>query len=263
MEFCEILGVNIAVTNMKSTVKFIEENLENIKGKYICISNVHTTVMSYKNEKYRKVQNNSVISLPDGKPLSTYSRKIGYKNAERVTGPDLMDELFKISEIKGYKHYFYGSTKETLELMSSALKKKYPKLNVMGMYSPPFSDTIKVEDDEIINKINELEPDFLWVGLGAPKQETWMYLNQNKINAVMIGVGAGFDYFAGKIKRAPVWMQNHSLEWLYRLMQDPKRLFKRYFETNKDFLLLTKFGKYKPKKIQKEYQNRWLKEKTY
>lgn len=241
MDFCNILGVNIAVTNLNETTGYIEENLEELKGNYICISNVHTTVTAYEDEEYRKIQNGGALALPDGKPLSIVSKKRGFKNAERVTGPDLMGELFKESEEKGYKHYFYGSTQETLELLKIKLKEKYPKLNIVGMYSPPFKLEVSLENDDILNEINSENVDFLWVGLGAPKQEKWMHIHKNKVNAIMIGVGAGFDYYAERIKRAPIWMQKCSLEWLYRLTQDPKRLFKRYITTNIRFIYLIIF----------------------
>lgn len=237
METCNILGVNIAVTNMKDTVDYIEKNLDELKGNYICVSNVHTTVMAYEEEAYRKVQNEGVLALPDGGPLSAVSRKRGFKNAERVTGPDLMGELFRISEEKEYKHYFYGSTDETLNIMEKKLKEKYPKLKIVGLYSPPFKKEISIELPQKIQEINNVNADFFWVGLGAPKQEIWMNLHKNKINSIMIGVGAGFDYYAEKIDRAPKWMQQNNLEWLYRLKQDPKRLLKRYLYTNTKFIL--------------------------
>lgn len=238
MDFCNILGINVAVTNMKETVNYIEENLDKLKGKYICITNVHTTVMAYEDEKYKNIQNNAALILPDGNPLSSLSRRRGFKEAKRVTGPDLMHEIFKISEEMGYKHYFYGSTEETLKLLNTKLLEKYPKLNILGMYSPPFKSNVELENEEKLNEINKLNADFIWIGLGAPKQEKWMSLHENKVNGLMIGVGAGFDYFADKIKRAPKWMQKYSLEWLYRLIQEPRRLFMRYFITNSKFIYL-------------------------
>lgn len=239
MKFCNILGLNVAVTNMKETVNYIEKNIGELKGKYICITNVHTTVMAYEDEKYKDIQNNAALILPDGNPLSSLSRRKGFKEAERVTGPDLMGEIFKLSEDKGYKHYFYGSTEETLKQLNVKLLEKYPNIKIVGMYSPPFKQNVELESEEKLNEINKLNPDFLWIGLGAPKQEIWMSLHENNINGLMIGVGAGFDYFADKIKRAPKWMQRCSLEWLYRLMQEPRRLFKRYFITNSKFIYLS------------------------
>ena len=178
----------------------------------------------------------AVMALPDGSPLSIVSRRRGFKEAERVTGPDLMGEIFKISEKRGYKHYFYGSTQEILDELKIKLSLKYPKLNIVGMYSPPFRELDVAEDNEVIKNINESNADFVWVGLGAPKQEIWMNKHRNKVGSIMIGVGAGFDYYAGRIKRAPILMQRLSLEWLFRLIQDPKRLFKRYFNTNIKFI---------------------------
>ncbi|WP_143315769.1 WecB/TagA/CpsF family glycosyltransferase [Clostridium sp. HBUAS56017] len=237
MKVCNILGVNINVINMKDTVSYIEENLNELKGNYICVSNVHTTVMAYEDEKYRNIQNSGAMALPDGGPLSVVSRRYGFEEAERVTGPDLMEKIFEASEEYGYTNYFYGSTEETLKELKIKLGEKYPNLKIVGMYSPPFRKLSDEEDKRDIENINKSKADFLWVGLGAPKQEIWMYEHRDKVNSLMIGVGAGFDYHGGKIKRAPMWMQKFSLEWLYRLLQDPKRLFFRYLNTNLKFII--------------------------
>ena len=243
LQHCEILKTNINVTNMSDTIKYIGEHLDDLRGKYICVSNVHTTVMSYENEEYRKIQNSAAMALPDGAPLSSYSRRKGYKQAQRVTGPDLMLELFAISKEKGYRHYFYGATEETLQSMREVLERDYPGIEIAGMYAPPFRTLTPQEDAQIVAKINESRPDFIWIGLGAPKQEEWMYQHMGQLQGVLIGVGAGFDYLAGYIKRAPRWMQRMSLEWLYRLLQDPKRLWRRYFTSNVKFICLTRMDK--------------------
>jgi len=233
----DIFGVHVAVTDMSKALAFLEDNLDELRGKYICVSNVHTTVMAHEDEGYRKIQNEAAMVLPDGKPLSVLERKQGgFQEAEKVSGPDLMPEVFKISEEKGYRHFFYGSTERTLSLLKNNLKKKYPWLQIAGMYAPPFRRMTKAEDEEAVQKINMAAPDFLWVGLGAPKQEIWMSAHKDKISAVMIGVGAGFDFHAGVVKRAPVWMQKRGLEWLYRLFQDTKRLWRRYVVTNSKFI---------------------------
>ena len=235
-----ILGVNISVTNMQDTILEIANHLDSWKGKYICISNVHTTVMAHDNEKYRNVQNGAVLSLPDGGPLSSYSRKHGMDNAERVTGPDLMQEILRNSSKYGWKHFFYGSSQKTLNKLKEVIEDRYPGAQVVGTISPPFRDLTPEEDREYVHEINESGADFLWVGLGAPKQENYMAAHKDMINALMIGVGAAFDYESGNIKRAPMWMQKRNLEWLYRLMQDPKRLLKRYIVTNIKYLWLTR-----------------------
>ncbi len=236
LQYCEILKTNINVTNMQDTLAYIGARIDALRGSYICVSNVHTTVMSYESEHYRTVQNSAAMALPDGGPLSKYSRFAGFRNAERVTGPDLMVELFRISAQKGYRHFFYGSTQETLDDMRTALRRDYPGIVVAGMYAPPFRPLTEEEDQKIIALINDARPDFIWVGLGAPKQEEWMYDHRGALNAVSVGVGAGFDYLAGHIRRAPRIMQVLCLEWLYRLLQDPKRLWKRYVTTNVKFL---------------------------
>lgn len=239
LRHCEILKTKINVTNMQDTLAYINAHIEELRGKYICVSNVHTTVMAYENESYREIQNNAAMALPDGAPLSNYSRKKGFKDARRVTGPDLMVELFRISPERKYRHFFYGSTQKTLDKMREVIERDYPDMQIAGMYSPPFRKLTEQEDEAVIKLIKEAKPDFIWVGLGAPKQEEWMYEHQGKINGVMIGVGAGFDYLAGYIKRAPMWMQKISMEWFFRLIQDPMRLWRRYITTNVKFIRFT------------------------
>ena len=200
---------------------------------------MHTTITAYEDPDYCAVQNGGIMAIPDGGPLSTVGRKRGYNNMKRTTGPSLMEEIFKITAEKGYRHFFYGSKQETLDLLEEKLNENYPGIQIVGMYSPPFRPLTQDEDAAVIQMINKVNPDFVWVGLGAPKQENWMANHQGKIDGLMIGVGAGFDYFAGNIQRAPEWMQKYNLEWLYRLIQDPKRLFKRYLITNTKFIYYT------------------------
>lgn len=234
-----ILGVNIAVTNMQETVSLIVSQTDRLKGKFICLSNVHTTVMSDKNEEYKKIQNAAFLALPDGSPLALVQRLRGYRGAEQVAGPDLMPALWKATEHTDISHYFYGSSQETIEALEKNLRKKYPGLKIAGMEAPPFRPLTKEEDEEAVKRMNDSGAAIVWIGLGAPKQEKWMYEHRETVNALMLGVGAGFDFHAGTVKRAPGWMRNHYLEWLYRLIQDPKRLWKRYVETNGKFLLLS------------------------
>lgn len=234
-----ILGVNIAITNMQDTVKLIVEQIDELQGNFICLSNVHTTVMSQKDEEYRNIQNSAFLALPDGSPLSLVQRLRGYRMAEQVAGPDLMAELWKATENTEISHYFYGSTPETIEALEKNLKKEYPGIKIAGMEAPPFRPLTEVEDAEAVARINQSGAAIVWVGLGAPKQEKWMYEHRGKVNALMLGVGAGFDFHAGTVKRAPAWMRKHYLEWLYRLIQDPKRLWKRYVQTNGKFLLIS------------------------
>ncbi len=147
-----------------------------------------------------------------------------------------MPAILDLSQETGYRHYFYGSTDATLTALRAALLRRYPKLQIAGMYSPPFRELTKEEDEEIVRRINDSGADFVWVALGAPKQEWWMYEHRHRVKAVMLGVGAAFDFTAGTVKRAPMWMQRLCLEWVFRILRDPKRMLPRYLNTNFAFL---------------------------
>ncbi len=151
-----------------------------------------------------------------------------------------MKEMFLATQDGSLKHYFYGASEETIALLKERLASDYPGMQVVGLYSPPFRPLTPEEDAEMIAKINASGADVIWIGLGAPKQENWMAAHAGKFSGVMLGVGAGFNFHAGNIKRAPKWIQKLSLEWLYRLFQDPKRLFKRYLITNTKWLWYTR-----------------------
>lgn len=150
---CNIMGVNIAAINMEWLLEYLDKNLDDIKGDYICVSNVHTTVTSYEHPSYCSIQNGGLMAIPDGGPLSSVGRKRGYQNMERTTGPSLMGEIFKISAEKGYRHYFYGSTEETLELLYKKLNENYPGIQIAGMYSPPFRSM--TEEEEQLNTLDK------------------------------------------------------------------------------------------------------------
>lgn len=233
---CKIMGVDIAALDMQELVSIINNNYRELSGNYICVSNVHTVVTSFENEDYRNIQNCAAMAIPDGGPLSFVGRKRGFKNMRRTTGPDLMDKIFSDVSLKSCKHLFFGSTEKTLEKMRENILKRYPWLNIVDMISPPFGAVSEEKEKEYVDRINNANADFIWVGLGAPKQEVWMFNHKSLVHGLMIGVGAGFDYYAGNIKRAPKWMQKMCLEWLYRLFQNPKRLFKRYLHTNPKFI---------------------------
>lgn len=233
---CNILGVNIAAINMEWLKAFTNKHIKELSGEYLCVSNVHTTVTAWEDPEYRDIQNGGVMAVPDGVPLVWVSHWRGFKQTERTDGPRYMVEMLKESVKLGYRHFFYGSTQETLNKMRAVLDRDYPEVQVVGMYSPPFRSLTEEEDEAIIQMINETKADFVWVGLGAPKQEIFMAAHRGKINGFMVGIGAGFDYLAENIKRAPMWMQKCSLEWFYRMLQDPKRLFWRYVRTNAIFV---------------------------
>ena len=231
----DVFGIRYAIARTEEAVYHVLAHLKELSGKYICFSNVHTSVMGRENPEYRDVLNNSAFTFPDGTPIAKLQQKAGYVGAERVAGPDFMEHMFKDTADGSVSHYFYGASQETLDALKDNLLKKYPGIDIRGMYSPPFRPLTEEEDNEDVERINASGADIVWIGLGAPKQEKWMLAHKDRVKGVMMGVGAGFDFHGGTIKRAPVWIQKVGLEWLFRLFQDPGRLFKRYFVTNTKF----------------------------
>ena len=230
-----IIGVPISAVNMDSCINNIFEDVESTRGKYICVSNVHTTVMAHDDPSYFKVQAESFMSVPDGKPLSVIGRK-QFPEMDRVTGPDLMRRVFLESKERKLRHFFYGNTEENLEKLISVLKRDWPWLDICGYEPSVFRDMSSEEEEELAQRINSTNPDFVWVALGAPRQELFCNRNVSRINGLMIGVGGAFNILSGLIPEAPQWMQRLSLEWFYRFLQEPKRLFKRYTVTNFKFI---------------------------
>jgi N-acetylglucosaminyldiphosphoundecaprenol N-acetyl-beta-D-mannosaminyltransferase len=202
----------------------------------ICVANVHMFVEAHKDENFLKIIKAASMVTPDGKPLAWALQLLyGIKQA-RVAGMDLLPDLLNKMEKEHLSVYFYGGSQTMLDNTLAYVQHKYPALRVAGSYSPPFRAISLQEEADVINRINLVKPQVVFVVLGCPKQEKWMASVKGKINAVMIGVGGALPVMIGLQKRAPVWMQNAGLEWLYRLMQEPGRLFKRYAITNSIFI---------------------------
>ena len=237
MRKLKILCTNISI--LKSYEETYENLIKSLKStSYVTVNNVHTIVLAVKNKNYREALNNSILSLPDGRPLSIVARLKGVKNISRIFGPSFMEKALEWGQEDGLKHFFFGSSEKTLNEMIKNIKIRYPKALVAGAFSPPFKERFSDEENEFFIKLmNDSGADIFWIGLGAPKQELWMYDNYKNLNrGVMIGIGAGFDYLAGRIKHAPQWMKNFALEWLYRFIQEPARLWRRYLINNTLFL---------------------------
>jgi exopolysaccharide biosynthesis WecB/TagA/CpsF family protein len=227
-----VFGIDYSIASPQGAVSHVLSHVKELSGKYICFSNVHTTVMAKENADYCKILNESAFTFPDGNPIARTERRAGYSNARRIAGPDFMENVFKRTMDGSVTHYFYGSSQRTLDNLKRELEARYPGIVIKGMYSPPFRKLTPEEDAEIVEMINAAEADIVWIGLGAPKQERWMRAHMDQIHGVMMGVGAGFDFHARTIRRAPVWIQVIGFEWLFRLFQDPTRLFRRYLVTN-------------------------------
>lgn len=234
----DVIGVPISAVTLESALSFVAENIELLRGEYVCASNVHTTVMAHEDTRYLKVQSESILSLPDGKPLSVVGRKNASCPMEKTTGTHFMQNIFTDSRFAGRKHYFYGTANDDLEKMIVKVRQDYPQLNICGCEPSIFRELSDSEVDELAQRINDSQADFIWVAIGAPRQELLMHRLKGKVNGLMTGVGGAFNILAGKVNDAPMWMQNAGLEWLYRLCKEPRRLFKRYFVTNTKFVLL-------------------------
>ena len=241
-ERVKIIGVPISALNMDQTLALLTDNLEDAKRSYICVSNVHTTVMAHEDPDYWRVQAGSFLTLPDGKPLSVVGRHKGYPQMEQVRGVELMERLFTDSRFFGKHHYFYGNRKENLETLIAVLKQEHPQLSIVGYEPSVFRELSDVEYEQLAQRVRDSGADFLWVGLGAPRQEIFCARLQGMTGAVPIGVGGAFNVLAHIVPDAPAWMRKLSLEWFYRFIKEPRRLFKRYFVTNGKFLwyLLTR-----------------------
>ena len=238
-ECFDILGVHIDVTNLEKASRTIGEWIDRRQKAYVCIAPVSTIMDCQRDSSYRDVVNNSQMTTPDGMPLVWLGKLKGKKDISRTYGPDLLQTLCELSEAKGYRHYFYGGNEKTNLLLIHRLKERFPHLNIAGSWAPPFRETGEREEESVLKKINDAQPDILWVGLGSPKQDFWMAQHRDPLNVpVMIGVGAAFDFLAGVKRQAPRWIQSAGLEWLFRLGCEPRRLWKRYLIGNTLFVYL-------------------------
>ncbi|OAI28342.1 hypothetical protein A1355_01280 [Methylomonas koyamae] len=231
-----ILGVTFPVLGYEDTLKIFQEWVLADIPHQVCIANVHTVVSCRADAELRHITNNSMATM-DGLPLVWYAKYVNNVDATRVCGPDLMLKCLDVGQARGWKHYFLGGRNEVLEELVFRTRQQFPRAELVGHYSPPFRPLSPEEDQVLVDRINQSGADFLWVGLGAPKQEKWIAAHLDRIKVpVQLGVGAAFDFHSGYIRRAPIWMQRSGLEWVYRVIKD-KRLVKRYLTTNPRFLM--------------------------
>jgi N-acetylglucosaminyldiphosphoundecaprenol N-acetyl-beta-D-mannosaminyltransferase len=207
------------------------------ESRYVVLANVHVVVTASTEPDFGAVVAAADMATPDGAPVAWMLRKLGHAGQGRVSGPDLTWALLGRCEAENLPVYFFGSSRETLGLLAQRIVAAFPQLNVVGFEAPPFRPITAEEDAESVERINTSGAGLVFVGLGCPKQEHWMLAHRGRINAVMLGVGAAFDFHAGTVSRAPVWMRDNGLEWLHRLASEPRRLWKRYLVTNTLFVL--------------------------
>ena len=234
---CFVLGTPIDTLTWDATLDRLFAWGRGRESRYVCICNVHSVVTATQDTEFGRVVNQADMVTPDGAPVAWMLRRLGSAGQQRINGPDLMWRYCEQAQTRDEAIFFYGSTEQTLVKLKARLLAAFPGLKIAGAISPPFRALTPAEDEDIVAQINASGAGVVWVSLGCPKQELWMAAHRGRINAVMVGVGAAFDYHAGTIKRAPKWMQDCGLEWLHRLVSEPRRLWKRYLVTNSLFVL--------------------------
>ncbi|MBX6388517.1 MAG: WecB/TagA/CpsF family glycosyltransferase [Frankia sp.] len=233
----DVLGVHVSAIDRAGAVALIGDWIARRERKYVCATGVHGVMESQRDPALREIHNRSGLTAPDGMPLVWCARYARMTQTGHVRGPDLMLDVLAAAEKKGWTSYFYGGREGVPELLVNRLRETMPNLAVVGTHSPPFRPLTEAEDEAIVAEINSLAPDLVWVGLSTPKQERWMAEHRDRLDApVLLGVGAAFDMHAGLVKRAPSWLHNTGLEWVYRLIQEPRRLWRRYFRNNPAFV---------------------------
>ena len=233
-----VLGVPIDAISWDHVILSISAWALHKESRVVCICNVHSVVTASLDAEFRQVVNAADMATPDGAPVAWMLRRLGHVEQQRINGPDLMWRYCEQVQSRDESIFFFGSTEVTLATLKTKLLSAFPNLKIAGAISPPFRALTAEEDTAIVEQINASGVGVVWVSLGCPKQELWMAAHRGRINAVMVGVGAAFDYHAGTIKRAPKWMQDYGLEWFYRLVSEPRRLWKRYLVTNTLFVVL-------------------------
>ena len=235
-----ILGVGINPITLNEALNIIVAWIDRQEENYICITPAHGIMDCQRDPELQDIFNGSGLTTPDGMSIVWILKILGYQKVTRVYGPDLMEAICRYSSDNNrFRHFFYGGADGVPEKLTKELQERFPYLDVVGTMSPPFRPLTNDEDEIIIKRINSVDPDIVWVGIGTPKQERWMANHIGKINApVMIGVGAAFDFLSGTKRQAPKWIQRSGFEWLFRLASEPKRLWRRYIEYPKFVILV-------------------------
>jgi N-acetylglucosaminyldiphosphoundecaprenol N-acetyl-beta-D-mannosaminyltransferase len=233
----KLLGIAVEALNMELTLKRISGELEARRKGYICMAGVHGIMEAHRNAELAAIYAGSSITVPDGTPTVWVGRWEGHKAMQRVAGPDLMLEVFRRKEFADYTHFLYGGEEHVAEELRERFTQRFPWARIVGTYTPPFRDLNAEEEESLIARICELKPDIIWVGISTPRQERFMHRYLNRLDTtLMFGVGAAYDFHTGRIHDAPQWIKTIGMQWLHRLLQDPRRLWKRYLRNNPAFL---------------------------
>ena len=233
-----VLGMRTDSTSYTDAVTRVLAWASTRESRYVCVANVHVTMESYDSAEFQKIVNGADLVTPDGMPLVWALRLFGLSEATQVRGPNLTLDMIERAAAAGVPVGFYGGTPAVLGLLVQACQRRFPELRTAYAHAPPFRQLTAEEDASVVREINASGAAILFVGLGCPKQERWMALHRGSVNAVMLGVGAAFDFLSGVKPEAPDWMQRAGLEWLFRLATEPRRLWWRYAYHNPRFVVL-------------------------
>ena len=225
-----ILGVEVSAIHMQQAIQQIIAWVEQHVSAYVCVTPAHAVMDCVANPEIKRIYNQSGMTTPDGMAIVWLLKLAGHKQVSRVYGPDLLQTLCGKSIAKPLRHYFLGGAPGVAAEMVKRLKENNPALQVAGIDAPPFRELSPAEEEQMIDKIQQSAPDILWVGLGSPRQEQWMAAQTSRMNMVMIGVGAAFDFLSGNKPQAPRWVRRMGMEWFYRLLSEPGRLWRRYIQ---------------------------------
>jgi N-acetylglucosaminyldiphosphoundecaprenol N-acetyl-beta-D-mannosaminyltransferase len=244
-----VLGVPISTINMRVAVCTILDWVKYRNAQYICVRDVHGIMLAQEDPALMEIHHGAGLITPDGMPLAWTLKARGYRDAGRVCGADLVAALCEASVPVGTRHYLYGGKPGVAERMAHKLTQLFPGLQIIGFSTPPFRPLTPEEDMAAVAEISAMRPDVVWVGLSTPKQEYWMRDHVRRIpGATLVGIGAAFDFYAGDVKRAPRWMHGSGLEWLHRLISEPRRLWRRYLILAPKFVVLMARGKVQAKR---------------
>lgn len=234
----DILGVEVSAVDIEGVCAAVEEWIERGERRYVCVTGVHGIMESRRDEELREIHNESGLTVPDGMPTVWAGRYVGAREIERVYGPEMMLALCERAARSGWRSFYYGGAPGTAELLERAMRERFPGLRTAGVFTPPFHEPTPEEDREAIEAIDAAGADLVWVGLSTPKQERWMAEHVARLArpCVLLGVGAAFDVNAGLRRDAPRWVGRIGMQWLYRLAQEPRRLWRRYLVNNPAFV---------------------------
>jgi N-acetylglucosaminyldiphosphoundecaprenol N-acetyl-beta-D-mannosaminyltransferase len=233
----KVLGISIEALNMDLALQRIANELEEQRKGYVCMTGVHGIMEAYRDPRLAAIFASSAITVPDGTPTVWVGRWQGYGWMQRVAGPDLMLEVFRRREFAGYTHFLYGGEEGIAEQLRDRLASCFPWARIVGIFTPPFRDLNEAEEEALIARVRRVKPSIIWVGISTPKQERFMHRYLHRLDTtLMFGVGAAFDFHTGRIKDAPQWVKTIGMQWFHRLLQDPRRLWKRYLRNNSAFL---------------------------